>query len=156
MALLATGCVNAPNPQPALPLRYHNQEYGLTFFLPASWQGYSVLARQWEGTSYLPGKDTTAVTAHGPMIVLRHPQWRADDPYQDIFIMVFTLNQWNSDKQGRFCIGAGGFEQELWHNQKYVFGMPSRSADDLKGWREVLHIVDQNHAANKMPRLYPQ
>src|SRR5690348_9087663 len=105
LALLATDCVNAPNHPSALPLCYHNKEYGLTFFLPANWQGYSVLVQQWEGISYLPARDTTALIAHGPMIVLRHPQRKGDDPYQDIPIMVFTLNQWESDKQGGFSIG---------------------------------------------------
>jgi hypothetical protein len=158
MALLASGCANAPTHPSALPLCYHNKEYGLVVFLPPSWQGYSVLLQQWEGISYLPAKDVTAVTAQGRMIVLRHPQWRADDPYQDIPIMVFTRSEWDSDKQGRFGIGAGGFDEEMWHNQKYVFGMSSRynAADDVKSWKEVADIVEQNHAANSLPRLYPQ
>ena len=158
MALLASGCANAPTHPSALPLCYHNKEYALVFFLPASWQGYSVLLQQWEGISYSPAKDATAVTAQGPMIVLRNPQWKADDPYQDIPIMVFTRSQWDSNKQGRFGIGAGGFDEEMWHNQKYVFGMSSRynAADDVKGWKEVADIVEQNHAAHNMPRLYPQ
>ena len=158
MALMVGGCVNAPKHPYALPLCYQNKEYGLVFFLPGSWQGYSVLIQQWEGVSYLPAKDATAITAHGPMIVLRHPQWTAGDPYQDIPIMVFTRGQWESDKQGRFGIGAGGFEEEMWHNQEYVFGMSSRynAADDVKGWKEVADIVEQNNAAHAMPRLYPQ
>jgi hypothetical protein len=157
-ALLASGCLNAPKHPSTLPLCCHNEEYGLAFFLPASWQGYSVLVQQWEGISYLPARDATVVTAHGPMIVLRHPQWRADDPYQDIPIMVLTRSQWDSDKQGRFGIGAGGFDEEMWHNQKYEFGTSSRynAADDVKGWKEVADIVDQNHATHTMPRLYPQ
>src|SRR5438552_12870324 len=48
-ALLATGCgsMNVPNHPSGLPLRYHSAQYDLTFFLPASWQGYSVLVEQW-------------------------------------------------------------------------------------------------------------
>src|SRR5437762_13659780 len=116
-ALLASGCANAPTHPSALPLRYHHKEYGLLFFLPPSWQGCSVLLQQWEGISYSPAKDATEVTAQGPMIVLRHPRWTADDPYQDIPLMVFTRSQWDSDKQGRFGIGYGGFGGELWYNQ---------------------------------------
>jgi hypothetical protein len=158
MALLASGRANAPKHPSALPLCYHNKEYGLVFFLPASWQGYSALAQQWQGTSYSPAKDATEITARGPMIVFRHPQWRADDLYQDIPIMVFTRRQWDSDKQGKFGIGAGGFDEEMWHNQKYVFAMSSRykAADDVKGWKEAADIVEQNHAVHRMPRLYPQ
>src|SRR2546423_12351899 len=124
--LLASGCANAPTHPSALPLCYHNRENALAFFLPPSWQGYSVLLQQWEGISYSPAKEATVVTAHGPMVVLRHPQWRADDPYQDIPIMVFTRSQWDSDKQGGFGIGAGGLDNEMWHNQTYVFWMSSR------------------------------
>jgi hypothetical protein len=158
-ALLATGCgsLNAPNQPPGLPVRYHNAQYGFTFFLPASWQGYSVLRQEWKGNSYLPAKDTTAVTAHGPTIVLRHPQWKADDPYQDIPIMVFTRSQWESDKEGKFGIGAGGFDREIEHNSKYVFGISSRfDADDtVKGFQEAAAIVERNQAANS-PRLHPE
>jgi hypothetical protein len=158
MALLASGCANAPTHPSALPLRYHNKEYGLVFSLPPSWQGYSVLSHQWEGISYSPAKDATVVTAQGLMIVLRHPQWTANDPYQDIPLMVFTRSQWNSGKRGGFGVGDGGFDEEMWHNQKYVFAMSSRynAADDVKGWKEVADIVEQNHAANSMPSLYPQ
>jgi len=158
MALLASSCANGPKHPSALSICYHNKEYGLIVFLPESWQGYSVLVQKWEGITYLPAKDASAVTAHGPMIVLRHPRCRSDDRYQDIPIMVFTRSQWDSDKQGGFSTGAGGFDEEMWHNQKYVFGMSSRynAADDVKGWKEVADIVEQNHAAHNMPRLYPQ
>jgi ankyrin repeat protein len=91
------------------------------------------------------------------VIVLRHPKWRVDDPYQDIPITVFTRSQWESDQQGRFGIGAGGFDLEMWHNQKYVFGMSTRynAADGVKGWKEVADIVERNRVAIKMPRLQP-
>lgn len=153
MALLVSGCADAPKHPSALPLCYRNQQYGLAFFLPARWQGYSVLVQRWEG-----GAGGPEVTAHGPMIVLRHPRWKADDPYQDIPIMVFTRGQWDGDKQGRFSFGAGGFDEELWHNQDYVFAMSSRynAADDVKGWEEVSEVVEQNKAAHRMPRLHPQ
>ena len=72
--------------------------------------------------------------------------------------MIFTRSQWDSDKQGRFGIGAGGFDEEMWYNQNYVFAMSSRynAADNVKGWKEVADIAEQNHIAHDMPRLYPQ
>lgn len=46
--LLATGCssMKAAKRPDGLPLRYHNERYNLTFYLPASWQGYSVSIQQ--------------------------------------------------------------------------------------------------------------
>ncbi len=158
LALLSPGCMNSPRHPAGLPLRYENEEYGFSFFLPATWRGYSVLLTEWEGTCYSPAKNAVAVTARGPMIVFRHPQWRADDPYQDLPILVFTRSQWDSDKLGRFGIGAGGLEYELWHTPDYVFGISSRyNADDsVKGFKEAAEVVEWNRAANSMPRLYPE
>jgi len=113
-ALLTCGCgrVNLPARSSDAPVLYHNEQHDFTFSLPASWQGYSVLAQQWEGH---------AAPESGPMIILRHPQWKASDPYQDIPILVFTRNQWEANRGAAFGIGAGGFEEEIRHNPKYVF-----------------------------------
>lgn len=151
-ALLVSGCggVKVSDHTSDAPLIYHNPQYDFTFSLPASWRGYSVSMQQWEGQTYSAAADKAEVTEHGPIIVLRHPQWRADDPWQDIPIMVYTRSQWEADKQGRFSIGAGGFDEEIGHNRKYVFGISSRfnAADSVKGWREATDIVDRNRAAN--------
>jgi hypothetical protein len=91
------------------------------------------------------------------MIVLRHPQWTTSNPYQDIPILVFTRNQWEADKQGRFAIGAGGFDEEIGHNSKYVFAISSRfnAADAVKGWKEATETVERNRAASE-PHLHPE
>ena len=67
-ALLTIACksFNPPNHSPALALRYHDAASGLTFLLPATWQGYAVLLKHWEGQTYLPANDTTLTAAHGP------------------------------------------------------------------------------------------
>jgi hypothetical protein len=149
IALLASGCVSAPKHPPALPLCYDSKECGLAVFLPATWQGYSVLIQQWDSE-----------TGHGPMITLRHPRWKARAPYQDIPILVFTRAQWDSLHQGQLwpSLYTGGVMYEMWHNQEYVFGISSRynAADDVQGWKEVAWIVEQNQAAHGMPRLYPE
>jgi len=158
-ALLACGCGGLNDHPPGAQLRYRNPQYDFTFFLPASWQGYSVLIQEWEGVSYLPAKDTTAVIARGPIIVLRHPQWKADDPWQDIPIMVYTRGQWEAEKQGKFAPNiAGGVIDEMWHNRKFVFGIYSRhnALDSVKGWQEAADIIERNRAANAMPHLHPQ
>src|SRR6266480_3431149 len=139
--LLATGCgsLNAPNHPSDLPLRYNNAEYDFTFFLPANWKGYSMLIQQWDG----------AEAWHGPIIVLRHPQWKADDLYQDIPIMVFTRSKGEAcGRDGGFFPYAGGVIDEMRHNRKYVFGIYSRynAADEVKGWKEAADIVGRNMA----------
>jgi hypothetical protein len=126
------------------------------FSLPASWRGYSVLVQQWEGQTYLPAADKSLVTEHGPFIVLRHPQWKASDPYQDIPILVFTRRQWEIHHQGKFSVGAGGVWMEIGHNSQYVFAISSRynSDDSVKGWKEASDIVGRNMAAGG-PHLHP-
>jgi len=149
---------SAPNRLSDLPIRYHNSRYDFTFFLPTSWQGYSVLIQQWEGQTYSAAVDRLVVTGHGSMIVLRHPQWKASDPYQDIPILVFTRSQWDALHQGKFfpSLYAGGTMDEMWHNRKYVFAISSRyNWGELKGWAEAGEIVEQNRAAGR-PHLYPE
>jgi hypothetical protein len=158
-ALLCSGCygLNGPSHPSTLPLSYHNEQYDFTFFLPASWQGYSVLTQQWNGQTYSPGTDKVVETEHGPVIVLRHPQWAASDPYYDIPILVMTRNQWKADKQGQFTIFSDGLENEIAHNAKYVFAIWSRFNwnESIKGSREVEGIVIQNQTANG-PHLDPR
>jgi len=149
----------APPPS-GLPLRYHKAQYGLTFFLPASWRGYSVLVQQLDDERYSPAEDRQIIVGHTPMITLRHPQWQDSAPYQDIPILVFTRAQWDDLNHGELwpSLFAGGTMVELWHSQRFVFAMSSRynAADEVSGWKEVTEIVEQNHATNSMPRLYPQ
>lgn len=148
------GCsTNPPNPPVGLPLRYHNAQYDFTFFLPANWEGYSVLLEQWGSN-----QTDVMVAEQGPIIILRHPQWKTNDLYQDIPIMVFTRKQWDEERQGKFFPYAGGVIEEMWHNQKYVFGEYSRynTYDDVKGWEEAGDIINQNLAAHPEPPLSPR
>jgi hypothetical protein len=130
VALVVGGCSNSDtrNQPSSLPLRYCNAQYGLTFFLPASWRGYSALTQQWDNQMYLPATDKTIVVGHGTMITLRHPRWTPSKPYQDIPILVFTRAQWDDLHHGKPwpSILTGGMMDELWHNDQHVFGMSSR------------------------------
>jgi hypothetical protein len=157
-ALLLAGCesLNTPKHPSDLPVRYHNAQYEFTFFLPASWKRYSILTQQWEGHTYSAAVDKEAAIESGPIIVLRDPKWKADDPYQDIPILVFTRSQWEADKQGKFSIGAGGIEQEVGHNRKYAFAIHSRfNWTESNGWKEASDIVGLNQAVNG-PHLHPE
>jgi hypothetical protein len=153
------GCSTAQKHSADLPIRYHNAKYDLTFYLPQTWKGYSTLTNEWEGITYVPQKDRDVVLERGPIIVLRNPLWKTNDVYQDIPIWVFTRQQWTDDKSGKMSAeGAGGVMFELWHNDKYVFGIHSRAfwAEELKDWRNAENIVDQNHARHPAPHLYPE
>jgi hypothetical protein len=161
VALLATGCssLDAPNQPPSLPLCYHNSQYGLTFFLPATWQGYSVSVQQLEDEKYSSAEGQSILVGHTPMITLRHPQWQSSAPGQDIPILVFARAQWDALHHGELwpSLFAGGMMDELWHNQGYVFALSSRyNWGGQTGVKEVADIVEQNRAANKMPKWYPE
>ena len=159
------GCSTAHTDLSDLPIHYYNPQYDFTFSLPASWRGYSVLIQQWDSELEdesakvgMQGGQIVLTRESGPMVVLRHPQWKTNDLYQDIPIEVFTRSQWKAYKrEGKFLIGAGGFEEEVEHNAKYVFAISSRfNADDsVKEWHEANVIVEQNEAANQ-PTLYPE
>jgi hypothetical protein len=150
------GCC-APNSSKRLhdlPLCYHNSQYDFTFSLPASWRGYGVVIQQWAVQRYLDISDRLVVTERGPILVLRHPKWTASDPCQDIPILVFTRRQWETHHPGN--VGAGGVDEEINHNAKYVFAISSRyNADDsVKGWKETSDVVKRNRDAR--PHLYAE
>jgi hypothetical protein len=121
---------------------YKNTEYGFDFTLPASWQGYSIITAKWEGNDVKSGK----LTESGPMLSIRHPQWTAQNPRQDIPIYVFTIAQWNSLQQETFHIGAAPIgPSELGRNAAYVFALPARYNFAFPtGFEEVEKILE-NH-----------
>jgi hypothetical protein len=151
------GCSTVQKHPAGLPISYHNAHYDFTFFLPCDWHGYSTLTNQWNGETYLPDKDKDIMLAHGPIIVLRNPLWKTNDLYQDVPIYVFTRQQWDDIHLGKYdAAGAGGIIFELWHNNKYVFGIHSHyNWGELKGWRETENIVNRNCDVHSGPHLYP-
>ena len=76
--------------QPAAGVVYKNSEYGFTFSLPGTWDGYSIVTDQWEGfpNHSNSGGDPGDQPVYGPEILIRNPAWTAADPHQDIPIMV--------------------------------------------------------------------
>ena len=148
------GCSTTAEHPAELPLRYQNAQYGLTFFLPVDWKGYSVLAQEWNANLHSTDYQTVIGKEHGPIILLRHPRWKADKPYQDIPVLVFTRTQWKAVIPQRLFVGAGGVMDEISHNADYVFGINSRhNWGELKGWEETGKIVQQN-ATVGMPHLH--
>lgn len=121
------------------PVTYRNGEYGFVLSLPESWEGYTVVTETWEG---LPVGGSEPVET-GPLIRIRHPEWREDAPRQDIPIMVFTVKQWEALEAGEFHIGAAPIgPTELGRNDQYVFALPARYNYAFpEGYEEVEEIL---------------
>ncbi|ODA40212.1 DUF4309 domain-containing protein [Desulfosporosinus sp. BG] len=137
---------------------YKNAQYGFNFTLPKSWKGYSIMSTKWEGLTQ-EGKQTgETMLETGPMISIRHPQWTPETPRQDIPILIFTLNQWNSLQQGVFHIGAAPIgPSELGGNNSYVFALPARyNFAYLPGYKEVETILGSNPLqTTQITQLHP-
>lgn len=124
---------------------YHNEMYGFDFDLPQSWKGYKVVDSTWEGYAIASSASHSQErVAQGPQLLLRNPQWTEEKPYQDIPIMVFTLEEWNDMQADKFHIGAAPINpSELGRNNKYVFALPARYNYAFpEGYEEVENILE--------------
>jgi len=147
LALAAVFCAAQAPPSPLAagaksPVVYRNPKYGFCFTLPASWKGYSIVMEQWNGTDFQTHKQV-----HGPQLLIRHPGWTADHPYEDIPIMIFTPSEWQKVEKVTMSVSAAPIgPEELGHNTRDVFALPPRyNFDALTGWEEVDNLV-HNHA----------
>ena len=124
---------------------YRNTRYGFSFSLPESWKGYSIVTGKWEGAA-IEGPQSGKIVETGPLISIRHPQWTAENPRQDIPVMIFTLPQWSSLQQEKFHIGAAPVgPKELARNNRYVFALPARYNFAFPpGFEEVEKILESN------------
>jgi hypothetical protein len=122
---------------------YKNTQYGFKFSLPASWKGYSIVNSKWDGLA-IAGESGEKVIETGPIITIRDPKWTKQAPKQDIPIMVFTINQWNSLQQEAFHIGAAPIgPSKLGQNNSYVFALPARYNFSFPpGYEEVEKILE--------------
>lgn len=137
-----TGTPASQPPLDANSIVYKNTQYGFNFSLPGSWKGYSIVTSTWGGADLKSGN----VLATGPMLSIRDPKWTSAKPRQDIPIMIFTLDQWNSLKQRKFHIGPAPIDpSELGRNTSYVFALPARYNYAFPpGYQEVEQIL-ANH-----------
>lgn len=121
---------------------YENTDYGFRFSLPRSWEGYSIITEKWEGLA-VAGAKQGEVVASGPLLSLRHPEWTEEEKRQDIPVLVFTLEQWDSLQEGQFHIGAAPIgPKEMARNAKYVFALPARYNYAFPtGYEEVEEIL---------------
>ena len=121
--------------------KYNNTEYGFSFTLPASWQGYSIVTLNWEGNMI---DVQNGGKVEGPEILIRHPSWTAGNPRQDIPIMIFTPAEWDLVQQEKLSLGAAPIgPSELGRNADYIFALPARYNFAFPvGFEEVQTIID--------------
>ena len=154
---LLTGCSSSKNPsdngqdqedsqKSADGTVYENTDYGFEFTLPDSWSGYTIVDGSWTGEPMEGTDSDSSGDITGPMISIRHPLWTSDDPRQDIPIMIFTTDQWNSLQKEEFHIGAAPINpKELGHNSKYYFALPARYNFAFPtGYEEVETILEND------------
>jgi hypothetical protein len=124
---------------------YQNPQYGFQFSLPLGWEDYQIISEKWEGHA-IGGSQGDTLVESGPMIVIRHPQWTSQNQRQDIPIMIFTIEQWNSLQKEEFHIGAAPIgPRELARNTSYVFALPARYNFAFpEGYEEVESILEGN------------
>jgi hypothetical protein len=136
--------IHSADTKTAESIEYINSDFGFRFTLPASWDKYSIIKSKWEG--YNTGTQGDEIVAEGPEITIRHPLWTAEDPRQDIPIMIFSHVQWKELQKGDFHVGAAPIEPtELWSNDNFIFALPARYNYSFpKGYEEVEQII-QGH-----------
>ncbi len=124
-------------------LEYKNTQYGFTFSLPLTWDGYTIVEEKWDGYAITGNSD---VIETGPKLLIRHPKWTVENSRQDIPIMVFTIAQWNKLEKEEFAVSAAPIgPMELGRNSKYVFALPPRYNFAFQtGWEEVDEIMQTN------------
>jgi hypothetical protein len=124
---------------------YTNKDFGFRVDLPASWKGYRIEVKEWQGQC--EGGDCDSKTSpppqKGPIISIVHPLSTKENPRQDIPIMVFTLAQWKMVNDEAISVTAAPIGPgELARNAKYVFALPPRfDYADEEGDEEVQQIV---------------
>ncbi|HWQ42692.1 MAG TPA: M56 family metallopeptidase [Desulfosporosinus sp.] len=153
----ATPNSNSPSSPDSNSIVYKNTEYGFSFTLPESWKGYSIVSSQWEGLAIGSQQSGQAVVETGPIISIRDPKWTAQTPRQDIPIMVFTLEQWNSLQKDVFSIGAAPIgPSELGRNNSYVMALPARYQFAFpEGYKEVETILESKPLQTQTTQLNP-
>ncbi len=125
----------------SLPIKYNNKKYGFIFSLPADWQGFSIYTTSWSG-----GDKNGKQTETGPIINIRNPKWTQAKPYEDIPVMVFTIDQWKSVIAEKLIVSAAPFgPSKLGSNNLYVFALPARYNYDFStGYEDVEKIIGSN------------
>ena len=99
--MLLAGCTAGNRNVNEDPVVYRNSRYGFTFDLPASWKGYKIIEKKWEGIT-TGGKRLK----NGAVIIIRHPLWTKETPRQDIPVMIFTHDDFKRVQDETMSVSA--------------------------------------------------
>ncbi len=126
-------------------LIYENKEFGFSFKLPLSWEGYTIVYDKWEGFPIGDREDIKDGDT-GTIVTIRNPLWTSEKPYQDIPIMIFTLEQWDLVQDEKLSVSAAPIgPKELGRNGEYIFALPPRYNFAFPlGYEEVENILENN------------
>jgi hypothetical protein len=105
---------------------YRNTQYGFSLSMPLSWRGFTTQVHKLQMCAT---EGSNGHVQYASEITFRNPDWRADNRYEDIPIMVFTPTQWKlvSGDDPKCSVSAAPFGPgELGRNSKYVFAVPPR------------------------------
>jgi hypothetical protein len=141
--------------QPGAQVEYSDPEFGFSFLLPSTWEGFSIRTSDWEGSK--SAEEGDVVVEQGPLICIVHPASTAQRPRQEIPVMVFTIEQWDSLQQDEWHIGAAPIGPlELGRNGHYVFALPARYNYGFpEGWEEVEQILQSCPLVAFEPTVVP-
>jgi len=125
-------------------IEYRNDTFGFSIILNEGWRGYTVNHIK-EDIYDLTGKTKTnnGVVDSIQLIELHHPLETAENPREDMPIMIFTLEQWTHIQNEEWSAGAAPIPPSLLgQNSQWIMALPARYNYDFKpGWEEVDELV---------------
>lgn len=121
-----------PTPATSTDIVYTNDTYGFSLTLPADWKGYTLVP---------------ASVQYGYAVTLRHPLWTAQNPYMDIPILIYPIDQWKKWEANHFegyPTAAPIGPTERGRNTRYVFATAPRYNFSFGiGWEAVDVVVQK-------------
>lgn len=111
-------------------VNYTNEQYGFKLNLMSDWENYSV---------------SSSTIEYGFKVIVRHPQWTKNAPYEDIPILIYPIEKWTEWEANNFenyPTAAPFGPQERGRNNLYVFATaPRYNYDYQTGFEEVENII---------------
>lgn len=118
---------------------YKNDTYGFEMTFPITWKNYSAIKGYWQGN--FTKEQGMAV---GPMLTFRNPNWKENEHWQDIPVMIFAYDAWELVEKEEISLGAAPVgPSEIGRNAKWIFATPARwyGFTSDKGQEEAVAIV---------------
>ncbi len=130
-----------------LKIEFINDKYHFSIYLPKEWEGYQVITEQETGDKE---SDELFRNIDNEYIVMtiRHPNWTKEEPYQDISLVIFRMEQWNNNVND-----ATGDDYDLLPHMvpggdgRYLITInPAAYDDTLRRYDEVMKIIGNEYS----------